>query len=157
VTLLGEVTLRRAYYSCPVCRAGHCPADAALHLTASDLSAGAEQVVVLAGTLTSFAEAAEKVLRRLAGIRLGESTVERATERVGAVLGTRLAAGETFGPARAWAWSKDATGRTVAYVSADSTGVGRQGPSGPAADGRMAAVGMVYNPGVPGQARSVAE
>jgi hypothetical protein len=40
----------------------------------------------------------------------------------------------------------DAEGKTVAYVSADATGVGQQGPRGKAAEGRMAYVGTVYNP-----------
>jgi hypothetical protein len=157
VTLLGGVRVERAYYHCRHCRAGHCPRDGRLGLSAADLSPGAEQAVTLAGTLgVSFAEAAEKVLPRLAGLRLAESTVERATERVGAELGRRLAAGEAFGPDRDWAWQRDATGASCAYVSADLTGVGMQGEGGRAAEGRMAAVAMVYNPGVAGQARYVA-
>ncbi len=42
-----------------------------------------------------------------------------------------------------------------AYVSADLTGVGMQGANGATADGRMAAVGMVWNPGAAGQVRYV--
>ena len=157
MTLVGEVRVDRAYYYCRHCHAGHCPRDAHLRLTAADLSPGAEQAVTLAGTLgVSFAEAAEKVLPRLAGLRVAESTAERTTERAGAELGRRLAAGQTFGAARDWDWGTDADGRTCAYVSADLTGVGMQGPGGAAADGRMAAVAMVYNPGAPGQARYVA-
>jgi hypothetical protein len=34
----------------------------------------------------------------------------------------------------------------VAYVAVDATGVAQQGPGGAAADGRMAPVGMIYNP-----------
>jgi len=100
--------------------------------------------------LTSFAEARAKVLPRLAGLRLGESTVERATEAAGARLGALLAAGQRLGPAAAWDWHKDARGKTCAYVSVDATGVGRQGPRGAKADGRMAYVGQVYNPTPPG-------
>src|SRR5438067_49317 len=76
---------------------GLCPREAALRLTDAALSAGAREVVGLAGALGSFAEAAEKVLPRLAGLRVAESTVERAAERAGADVGRRLAAGETFG------------------------------------------------------------
>lgn len=155
MTVLGQVRVSRAYYHCPACHAGHCPRDAALGLTTVDLSRGAAEAVALAGVLTSFAEAARKVLPRLAGLRVGESTVERATERVGADVGGRLAAGEVFGPRAAWKWSTDADGRTVAYVSADATGVGMQGVRGAAADGRMASVGMVWNAGKPGQVRYV--
>lgn len=153
MTVLGQVRVSRAYYHCPACHAGHCPRDAALGLTAVDLSRGAAEAVALAGALSSFAEAAGKVLPKLAGLRVGESTVERATERVGADVGERLADGEVFGPRKAWKWSKDADGRTVAYVSADATGVGMQGARGAAADGRMASVGMVWNAGQPGQVR----
>ena len=112
-------------------------------------------MAALAGTVCSFAEAATKALPRLCGLRLSESTVERVTERVGADLGTRLAEGQTFGENKLWKWSTDAEGQTVAYVSADLTGVGMQGPKGAKADGRMVAVGMVFNAGVPGQARYV--
>lgn len=153
MTVLGTVRLTRAYYHCPQCRAGHCPRDAALGLTAGDLSRGATEAVALAGALSSFAEAAEKTLPRLAGLRVSESTAERVTERAGADVGGRLGEGRTFGPQRDWEWSKDVEGKTVGYVSADATGVGMQGPNGAAAEGRMAAVGMVWNAGAPGQVR----
>jgi hypothetical protein len=155
VTVLGQVRVSRAYYHCRHCHAGHCPRDAALGLTAVDLSRGAAEAVALAGVVSSFAEAAQKVLPTLAGLRVGESTVERATERVGADVGRRRAGGEVFGPRKVWKWSRDADGRTVAYVSADATGVGMQGVRGAAADGRMASVGMVWNAGKPGQVRYV--
>jgi hypothetical protein len=143
VTLLGRVRADRAYYHCRHCRRGHCLRDARLGLDGSDLSRGAREVAALAGALSSFAEAAEKTLPKLSGLRLGESTVERVTERAGEEVGQRLGAGQTFGPKSGWGWSTDAEGKTVAYVSADLTGVGMQGPGGSAADGRMAAVGMV--------------
>jgi hypothetical protein len=101
----------------------------------------------LAGTLTSFAEAAQKVLPRLAGLRLAESTAERTTEAAGQRLRQQRAAGQTFGPARDWPWPKDVRGRTCAYVSLDATGIGMQGEKGAAAEGRMAYVGLVYCPG----------
>jgi hypothetical protein len=150
------VRLARAYYYCPACRGGHCPQDAALRLGAGGLTPAARELTALAGTLAGFAEAAEKVLPKLAGLRLAESTAERTTEAAGAELGARLAAGEVFGPARAWDWSPDAAGRPVAYVSVDATGVGMQGPGGRAADGRMADVGLVFDAARPGRARALA-
>jgi hypothetical protein len=147
ITLLGDVRVSvRPYYHCSHCRAGHCPGDAALGLTGRRLSRGVEQLVTLGGTLTSFAEAATKILPKMTGIRLGESTVERTTEAAGQRLGQFWAAGQTLGEARPWDWNRDATGQRVAYVSIDATGVGQQGPGGAAAEGRMAYVGMVYNP-----------
>src|SRR5437773_2402745 len=119
---------------------------------------GAKAVeLTLAGRKKRGTSGAAAAVRGAAGpARSGGSAVERAAERAGADVGRRLAAGETFGPARDWAWQPDADGRTCAYVSGDSTGVGMQGEHGAAADGRMAAVGMVYNPGVAGQARYLA-
>jgi hypothetical protein len=155
VTVTGRVRVARAYYVCKHCHAGHCPRDAALGLTKVDLSRGATEAVALAGVLGSFAEAAQKILPTLSGLRVSESTVERTTERVGEDVGKRLSAGQTFGAPSHWAWSTDAEGKTVGYVSADATGVGMQGSNGAKAEGRMASVGMVWNAGKPGQVRYV--
>jgi hypothetical protein len=144
---MGPITLAgRAYYTCPSCRAGHVPIDAALGLAAAKLTPGAEEVATLAGTVGSFAEAAEKLLPRMAGLRLAESTVERTAEAAGERLGRLWADGHTLGPAADWRWNRDARGRTVGYVSADATGLGMQGRRGAKADGRMAWVGKVFNP-----------
>lgn len=137
---------RRAYYHCVACRKGHCPADDAVGLGASDLTPGAEQLAVLFGTVARFAEAAETLLPKASGLRLAESTIERATEAAGDRLGGALAAGATFGPAADWDWPEDHQGRTVAYVSIDATGVPIQGPGGVEAEGRMAWVGKVFAP-----------
>jgi hypothetical protein len=150
VSLVGEVRLERAYYHCRHCRAGHCPSDGRLRLAGDGLTAGAREAVSLAGLLTGFAEAAGKVLPKLAGLRLAESTVERATEGAGAALGARLRAGETFGPPGDWDWPADAAGRRCAYVSVDATGVGMQGEGGAAAEGRMAYVGLIFAAGAAG-------
>jgi hypothetical protein len=155
VTVLGQVRVRRAYYHCKHCHQGHCPRDAALGVTAVCLSRGASEAVALAGALSSFAEAADKTLPKLAGLVVSESTVERTAERVGQDVGERLAKGQTFGDNKAWKWSRDAQGKTVAYVSADATGLGMQGDNAAKAEGRMASVGMVWNAGKPGQVRYV--
>ncbi len=110
------------------------------------LTPAAREVVCLAGVLSSFAEGSTKALPKLTGLHVGESTVERATEAAGRDVGERLARGEVFGPARDRAWHKDAEGKTCAYVSLDATGVGRQGPGGSQAEGRMVTLAMVYNP-----------
>jgi hypothetical protein len=140
------VLQRRAYYHCTACRKGHCPADDAFGLAGADLTPGAEQLAVLFGTTASFAEAAQRLLPKASGLRLAESTIERATEAAGVRLGEALAAGETFGGATDWDWPEDAKGRTVAYVSVDATGVPIQGPGGVEAEGRMAWVGKIFAP-----------
>jgi hypothetical protein len=96
--------------------------------------------------IASFADAAEEVLSRLAGLKISEATAQRTTEAVGQDLGLCLTAGETFGPARDWAWHKDREGKTCAYVSLDATSVPQQGPGAAKAVGRMATVAMIYNP-----------
>jgi hypothetical protein len=100
----------------------------------------------MAGILGSFAHAAGEILRRLAGLRVGESSVQRHTEAVGRDVGHRLDAGQTFGPATPWTWHKDAEGETCAAISLDATGVPQQGPGAAAAEGKMATVAMIYNP-----------
>jgi hypothetical protein len=146
LSLMGAVRLPRAYYHCRSCGAGTVPWDDRLGLTRQALSPGARELVCLAGAVDSFAEAADVVLRKLAGLHVSESTVERTSEAAGHDIGRRLAGGETFGAATPWPWHRDAEGKTCAYVSLDLTGLGMQGPGGVAADGRMAAVAMVYNP-----------
>jgi len=146
LSLLGNLRLSRHYYHCKHCHKGSCPQDQRLGLRQHDLTPAADEVVSLAGVQASFAEAAEKTLTRLAGLRLSESSVERVTEAAGRRVGEALAQGKTFGKHKDWDWHKDAQGRTVAYLSADSTGVGQQGPGGSKVEGRMAAVGMIYNP-----------
>jgi hypothetical protein len=122
-------------------------------VAAGDLTPGAREAVSLAGQLVSFAEASLKVLPKLSGLRLAESTVERTTEGAGAEVGRRLAAGEVFGPPAPWDYGRDGSGRSVAYVSVDATGVGQQGPGGAAAEGRMAYVGLVFSASDRGPAR----
>jgi hypothetical protein len=145
-SLVGTFSLKRAYYHCPSCGAGAIPWDEALGLSRQALTPGARELVCIAGAVDSFAEAADVVLRKLSGLRVSESTAERTSEATGHDIGQRLAAGETFGASQSWAWHKDAEGKTCAYVSLDLTGLGMQGPHGAAAEGRMAAVGMIYNP-----------
>lgn len=147
VSLMGDIVLQgRAYYRCPACHAGHVPVDAALGFAARKLTPGAEEVATMAGTINSFADAAEKFLPKMSGPRLSESTVERTTEGAGERLGGLWADGRTLGPDADWRWNRDAKGRTVASVRIDATGVGIQGERGAKADGRMAWVGKVFNP-----------
>jgi hypothetical protein len=157
VSVFGSIRVSRAYYHCQHCHSGHCLRDVQLGLDAGDLTPGAKRLVSLAGTMDSFAEAADRTLEEMSGLVLSESTIQRTAERAGAELARRLAAGETFGAAQPWEWSKDAEGKSFACISADLTGVRMQGPKGAAAEGRMAAVAMVWNPGQSGQTRYVCE
>jgi len=146
VSLLGPVRLERHYYYCATCGQGVCPWDTVLGVTAAALSPAVEEVACVAGVHASFAEASEKVLPKLAGLRLAESTVERTTEAAGLRLAAAQTAGQSAGLRQAWAWHKDAEGKTVAYVAVDATGVPQQGAEGGKADSRMANVAVLYNP-----------
>jgi hypothetical protein len=103
-------------------------------------------VAALAGTVADSFEKGADLMQEMAGVRLGESTVERTSEDAGQRLAQQLQAGQTFGPKVVWPWHKDYKGRSCAYIEKDATGVRQQGEGGVAAEGRMAYVGMVCNP-----------
>lgn len=138
--------LWRGYYHCAACCQGHFPWDATLRLSPQRLTPAAQEVVSLAGVQESFGKAAQRTLRKLAGLQLSESTVERTTEAAGTRLAEQLQAGAVFGERSSWEWHRDALGQSCAYLSLDATGVLMQGPDGAKAEGRMVYVGMIYNP-----------
>jgi hypothetical protein len=134
-----------AYYHCRDCGCGHQPWCDSLRLEKGALTPAAEELSSLAGVLGSFADGAERVLRKMSGLHLSESTIERTTEAAGARAATQLEAGQSLGPRTEWDWQNDARGKPCAYVSLDATGVRQQGPGGARVDGKMAYVAMVYN------------
>ena len=152
MTLMGEAMYERAYYRCAHCHTGFFPTDAELGVERHQ-TPGAREVISLMGVLEPFEEGAQAVLPRVSGLNVSASTLERVTEAVGANVAARRAVGETFGPAVAWDWNRDASGNTVAYVGLDATGVRQQGPHAEKAEGRMPWVGAVYNPSPPDQKR----
>ena len=146
VCLFGPVRYRRAWYYCRRCGHGICPFDEQAGITSAGLSSAVEQLTTLAGAVADSFERGATLLAEMTGLHLSESTVQRTTEQVGAVVASLLQDGTTFGPAAPWDWRRDAEGKTVAYVSLDHTGVRQQGPGAKKADGRMAAVAAVFNP-----------
>jgi hypothetical protein len=140
------VTCERAYYYCRGCGEGACPWDRRVGLSDHRLSPAIERVTALCGAVADSFEKGAELLKETAGIRLSESTVQRTTEAVGERVAKNLQKGRTFGGKEPWAWYRDARGRTVGYIGIDATGVRQQGPHGEAADGRMAYVGMIFNP-----------
>ena len=109
------------------------------------LTPAASEVTSMAGVQNSFGQSSEVTLKKLCGLRLSESTVERVTEGAGERLAKLLEEKVTLGEKKSWAWQRDARGKTCAYVSLDATGVRQQGQRGARAEGRMAYVGMIYN------------
>lgn len=147
VSLLGLLRIKRGYYHCADCKHGLTPWDAELQLDqTAALTPAAREVTCLAGVQSSFAQASERMLTIMTGLSLSESTVERVTEAAGEQVSEDLQARKTFDAKRAWQWHRDAHNQTCAYVSLDATSVRQQGLKGARAEGRMAYVGMIYNP-----------
>jgi hypothetical protein len=82
-TVLGPVTLQRAWYHCPQCRHGLAPRDAELGVTGMSMSPGLAAMNDLAAAAGPFAGAA-RLIKEMAGVRLTVKRVERAAEQSGA-------------------------------------------------------------------------
>lgn len=83
VGLVGDYTLRRAYYWCAACQRGEAPLDAALGLGPGDVSPGLARVVARAAVDATFTPAAEQVQEAL-GVEVSDETARRLAERIGA-------------------------------------------------------------------------
>jgi len=84
-TVLGPVTLRRAWYHCARCGHGSAPRDADLGVAGASVSPGLQAMSEKAAAAVPFAQAAG-LLDDLAGVRLTVKRVERAAEAGGAAL-----------------------------------------------------------------------
>ena len=146
LSLVGPVRYDRAYYLCRLCGAGLFPFDRQVGLTTRSLTPALERVTTLAGTVADSFEKGAELLHEMAGVRLGESTVERTTEDAGGRLADAVVAGTPPGAKVNWSWPKDYEDQRCASVELDATGVRQQGQGGGPAEGRMAYVGMVCNP-----------
>jgi hypothetical protein len=148
LTLTGELRLHRAYYHCPDC-GGHCPLDESLDLKADRLSPGLRPLVCLAGSLASFRDAADDLLRRFAGLRLSANTVRRSVGHEGDRLQERERTEGVVRPlpgAPPWDFTVQGRRRRVAYLGLDAFSVPMQGPGGGKAEGRMLYLGTLYTP-----------
>ena len=85
-SVLGSLTLERAYYHCVACGSGFCPRDRALGLEDLSLSPGVLRMVGRVGAMVSFEEGHE-LLHELAGVDVPAKHVERAAEALGREIG----------------------------------------------------------------------
>jgi len=83
-TVLGPVTVNRAWYHCKACKHGFAPRDAELGVPGTSLSPGLTAMNAKAAAAGPFAGAAS-LLEDLAGVRLTVKRTERAAEASGAV------------------------------------------------------------------------
>ena len=81
-TVLGPVTLMRAWYHCATCKHGLAPRDAELGVADASMSPGLTAMNDQAAAAGPFAKAA-RLLEVLAGVRLTVKRVERAAEASG--------------------------------------------------------------------------
>ncbi len=114
-SVLGALTLERAYFHCEPCAAGFCPRDAALGLEGASLSPGVLRMVGLVGATVSFEEGHE-FLRELAGVAVPTKHVERAAEALGREIATEER--RVVEPPRA-----DEPVAPTLYLGMDGTGV----------------------------------
>ena len=84
-TVLGLVTLTRAWYHCPQCGQGLAPRDAELGVAATSMSPGLAAMNDMAAAAVPFAQAA-RLLEELAGVRLTAKRTERTAEASGAAV-----------------------------------------------------------------------
>jgi hypothetical protein len=157
VSCLGTLRLTHPYYHCCHCRSSDRSWQNALRLGNRQLTAAGEELVSLAGILCSFGEASDRTLHKFSGMRLSEPTVRRTTEDAGTRLREMLARQVHFQSSETWDWNRDAQGRRCGYVSLDATGVRQQGVGGVQAEGRMAYVGMIYNPRARGDSGPISD
>lgn len=147
LTVHGVLQVRRAYYYWGRCRQSFLPYDEALGLT-DEISPGLLPLVCLAGTLAPFADAAQDVLKRFAGVRLSASTVLRCTEGQGERLRAQQKEGRMVKPTQAepqWA-APHAPGQPAAYVGLDAFSVPMQGAGAGKAEHRMLYTALLYTP-----------
>ena len=81
-SVLGTLTLERAYYHCAACHHGFCPRDRAWGLADSTLSPGVMRMVAAVGAAVSFQEGSQ-LLEELAGLPVDAKQVERTAESLG--------------------------------------------------------------------------
>ena len=89
-TVLGPVTLRRAWYHCAECKQGLSPRDAELGVTSASMSPGLRKMTARAAAALPFARAGS-LLADLAGIRLSARRIERRAEADGQAAAAAIA------------------------------------------------------------------
>jgi len=90
LTIVGEVTYKRAYYLCPGCHKGHYPLDDKLGLRPGQMSAELESSSGMTGTQIPFGQGSD-LFEALTLISLSDQSVAKATQALGAEVGRQEA------------------------------------------------------------------
>jgi len=148
LTVLGEATVKRAYYHDKERHCGFCPKDESLDIVATHYSPGVRRLMSKVGAMRPF-DLGHQDLYELANIRVNAKEVERVSEMVGDQV-------ETFhcGQAEAALSAKVIPIKAIPrlYISMDGTGVpvvkrettDRRGKDGGQAKTREAKLGCVF-------------
>jgi hypothetical protein len=87
-TLMGQVTIKRAYYHCKQCGCSCCPYDERVGLGSGQMSVGLAKAATMLAALDPFIPAAT-ILHELTGQRLGDRTIHRVARKVGRMASER--------------------------------------------------------------------
>jgi hypothetical protein len=87
-TLMGQVTIKRAYYHCKQCGCSCCPYDQRVGLGSEQMSVGLAKAAAMLAVVDPFIPAAT-ILQELTGQRLGDRTIHGVARKVGRVASQR--------------------------------------------------------------------
>jgi hypothetical protein len=122
-TVLGEVTVRRAWYHCAACGHGLAPRDAQLGTERASMSPGLARMTARAAAAVPFARAA-RLLAELAGIALTTKRVERAAEASGTAAAAAVSAqSDAICSRQVVPLPPPAPAPDMLYIAVDGTGV----------------------------------
>ncbi len=82
LTAVGEIEFLRAWYLCPQCQNGQCPADAVLDIEKVGLSPGVRRMLALIGSEAPF-DHGRRQIELLAGLAVTAKALERTAEAIG--------------------------------------------------------------------------
>lgn len=87
LTIVGQVTYRRAYYLCAQCHEGHYPLDDRLGLRPGELSAEMESLTAMTGVQLPFGQSSQ-LFEELTLVSVSDHSVAKATQAMGSEVQT---------------------------------------------------------------------
>lgn len=121
-TVLGPVTLRRAWYHCAACGHGSAPRDEQLGVAGTSLTPGLRKMIDRAGAAVPFAPAG-RLLADLAGLDVNAKCVQRSAEADGQAAAAAIAARAEAIRARTLVPLPPSPLPDMLYTAIDGTGV----------------------------------
>jgi hypothetical protein len=121
-TVLGPVTLRRAWYHCVACRHGSAPRDEQLGVAGQGMSPGLRKMTARAAAAVPFAAAA-RLISELAGITVTSRRAGRRAEADGKAAATVTEARSAAVAARQVSLMPSGDPPDKLYIAIDGTGV----------------------------------